>query len=470
MPLFQFGTTLKTFRSLIFENMKNILITLCAFVLLLTSISCNETSLLGADLFEGEKLNLTFTDTLSINAVSETLDSVLVYSTSPYYYDSVPFGRVNDPIFGLTESRIYSKLLFDTSALSAIDLATVIIDSSFLDLVYSPSRFYGEEAALQTTQQTVGIYRLTEDIPSENIYSNRKFFATESTPIVRYNFFPKPNTPLQILKGDTTKYAARVRIPLTPSFAKPFLDINNIRNGATWFKGLEIRPEVTTTTFLNFNMGLGKPQPTGIRIYYRAALTDSVNKVFLVPVSTQHFANFQHGYKTAPIKDFVNNQAKGGEQLFLQGMSGSNVKIEFPYLKNLGKVAINKAELELTVVKDSKTDLFPAIDQLILRTAQFSPVLDLGFDSNYGDGVSARPLEKMGTSGGYIRTEIVNGETLQKYYFNLSGHLQRVLEGKSGSTIYITPHFKEEKGSRVTLYGPKASKYRAKLNVYYTKF
>jgi hypothetical protein len=470
MPQFQFGTTLKTFRSLIFENMKNILITLCAFVLLLTSISCNETSLLGADLFEGEKLNLTFTDTLSINAISETTDSVLVYSTSPYYYDSVPFGKVNDPIFGLTESRIYSKLIFDTATLSTIDYSTVVLDSAFLDLVYSPSRIYGDVDALQTVQQTVGIYRLTEDIPSDNIYSNRKFFATESTPFLKYSFYAKPNTPVQIFKADTVKYAARVRIPIAASLAKPFLDINNIRNGATWLKGLEIRPEVTSANFLNFSMGLGKTHPTGIRVYYRASLTDTSSKVAVFPVSTQHFGNFQHGYKTAPIKDFVNNQAKGNDQLFIQGMAGSNVKIEFPYLKNLGKVAINKAELELTVVKDSKTDLFPAIDQLVLRTAQFSPVQDLSFDSNYGDGVSTRPLEKMGTSGGYIRTETANGETLQKYYFNLSGHLQQMLVGKRGSTIYITPHFKEEKGSRVTLYGPKAPKYRAKVNVYYTKF
>ena len=449
--------------------MKNILIAFSAFALLLTSLSCNDSSLLGADLFEGEKLNLTFTDTLTINAVSETVDSVLLYSTAPYYYDSVPFGRMNDPIFGLTESRIYSKLVFDTSSLSTIDYATVTIDSAFLDLVYSPSRFYGEESALQTTQQTVGIYRLTEDLPSENIYSNHKFFAVESTPIVKYNFFPKPNTLLQIFKDDTTKYAARVRVPVAASFAKPFLDINNIRNGAAWFKGLEIRPEVTTNTFLNFNMGLGKTHPTGIRVYYKTSLTDTSSKVYVLPVSTQHFANFQHGYKTAPIKDFVNNQAKGNEQIFLQGMAGSNVKIEFPYLKSLGKVAINKAELELTVVKDSKTDIFPAIDQLVLRTAQFSPVQDLSFDSNYGDGVSTRPLEKLTTSGGFVRTETVNGETIQKYYFNLSGHLQQMLEGKRGSTLYITPHFKEEKSSRVVLYGPKSSKYRAKLNVHYTK-
>jgi Domain of unknown function (DUF4270) len=442
--------------------MKNILTAFSVFALFLTSLSCNDSSVLGADLFEGEKLNLTFTDTLSINAVSETTDSVLVYVPSSYYFDSIPFGKVNDPTFGLTESRIYTQLRFD-GTLPSISAATAVLDSAFLDVLYSPTRVYGDT----TTVQSLGLYRLTEDIPAENIFSNRRLFSTELTPLAKIDFKPEPNTPIGVFKSDTVKYAARIRIPLPQSLAKQFLDTNNLKLGSTWLKGFEIRPEGTSNTMLNFNFGLAKTNPTAVRIYFKKTSTDSAS-VLVIPVGLQHFANFKNNYTTAPIKDYVNNQAKGNDQLFIQSMSGANVKIEFPYLTNLGKVAINKAELELTVVKDSKTDIFPAIDQLVVKTAQFSPITDLGFDSNYGNG-STRPLEKMSTAGGYVRTETVNGETVQKYYFNLSGNLQQMLEGKRGTTLYITPHFKEEKGSRVVLYGPKASKYRAKLNVHYTK-
>ena len=156
--------------------------------------------------------------------------------------------------------------------------------------------------------------------------------------------------------------------------------------------------------------------------------------------------------------------------MFIQGMAGTNVKIEFPYLKNLGKVVINKAELELTVAADSKTETFPPINQLLLRTAQFSAILDVRYDSNFGEGATAaRPKEQLTTAGGTLREETVAGTKVKKYYFNLSSHLQQMLDGKQGSTIYITPHFKEEKASRVVLYGPKNSKYRAKLNLHYTK-
>lgn len=445
--------------------MKNILLVLSALALFLTSISCNESSLLGADLFEGEKLNLQFTDTLTINALTEKTDSVLVYSTAPYYYDSLPCGKVNDPFFGLTEARIYSQFRFDSTIIPTVNLSVAVIDSAFLDLVYngSPSRIYGDTL----NPQTLGIYRLTQAIPSETIYSNR-IFSTEATPIGKYTFSPKPYTQLvSITKKDTTRFSGRVRIPLDKNFSKQLLDTNNLKNITTWLKGLEIRSEATTNTMLNFNFGVSTTNPTAIRLYYRIGTTDTLS--LTIPINTTHFANFKNGYDAAPIKPFINNQKATDSLMFIQSMAGTNVKIEFPYLKNLGKVVINKAELEITVSKDSKTDIFPPIDQLLLRTAQFSAVQDVRFDSNYGDGISTRPREQMSTSGGFVRTETVSGTTVQKYYFNLSTHLQQMLEGKQGSNLYITPHFKEEKGSRVVLYGPKSSKYRAKLNIHYTK-
>jgi hypothetical protein len=77
--------------------------------------------------------------------------------------------------------------------------------------------------------------------------------------------------------------------------------------------------------------------------------------------------------------------------------------------------------------------------------------------------------ELLSTSGGTVRNETVNGVTVKKYYLNLSSHLQLMLNGKQGTVLYLTPHLKEQKGSRVVLYGSKHSKYRAKLNITYTK-
>jgi Domain of unknown function (DUF4270) len=454
---------------LFLTNMKNILTAFSAFALLLTSLSCNDSSLLGADLFQGEKLNLTFTDTVSINAVSEKVDSVLLHTTG-FSYDSLLLGKVNDPIFGLTDSRIYTVMALGTTSLPSI-ASTAVLDSAFFDLVYAPSRINGDTL----NQQSLGIYRVTETITDENIYSNHRLYSTESTPIGTKTFKPNPySSVISILKTDTTYYTPRVRVPINPTFAKQFLDTSKLSTLSTWLNGFEIRSETTTNTMLGFNFGAAttaKPNPTAIRLYYKNAASDTSSQILVIPVSTFHFSNFKHDIASAPVKNFLNNQAKGDSLLYIQGMAGPNVKIEFPYLTSLiktGNIAINKAELEVTISKDSKTDIYPAIDQLVLRTAQFAPTLDLNFDDNYGSG-SVRPSEKMTTSGGYVRTEIVNGETVQKYYFNLSSHLNEILSGRKGSTIYISHLFKEEKSARVLLYGPKSTKYKAKLNLYYTK-
>ena len=268
---------------------------------------------------------------------------------------------------------------------------------------------------------------------------------------------------------DTTRTVPRIRIKLDANFGKTLLDTSNLGNLSTRLKGIVIKAENTTNCMLNFNFG--QSSGTGIRVYYRKSASDVGSISFLLPTNAVHFANFKNeGYKstTTPVYKSINNAKESGNLMYVQSMAGTTSKLEIPYLKNLGKVVINKAELELTVVTDSKTELFPPIDQLILRTAQFSAIQDVVYDANYNAGTVVRPLEKMSTSGGFVRTEIANGTTLYKYYFNLSTHLQQILEGKQGSILTIIPHFKEEKGSRVVLYGPKSKNYRAKINVYYT--
>ena len=67
--------------------------------------------------------------------------------------------------------------------------------------------------------------------------------------------------------------------------------------------------------------------------------------------------------------------------------------------------------------------------------------------------------------GGFPVTE--NG--VRKYKMNITQHLQKVLTGAEGTQLYLAPHFQYTKAGRVVLYGPKHSKYRAKVNLIFTK-
>ena len=460
------------------KNMKNILFALAVISAVFTNTSCSDPSLLGADLFNNEKLNLQFTDTLTINAVNEPADSFIVNTKTTASLDYLLLGNVADPVFGPTEAQIFSQFRF-SGVTTPTEVATADSFSVYLELYYNSANVYGDT----TANQKVSVYRLTEEIPDETLYSS-KVFKSEPTPIGSVTFKPTPNTTERIVtrtivdsvKFDTTFAAPRIRIPLNMNFAQLLKDTSIFRDGAAfsatgftkWLKGLVIKVDNKTGCMMAFDFGSSKF--TGIKMYYRKKGDKNESTLSFPSSGLIKYSHFNLDYANGSIQPFLRNQKKADEKLFVQGMSGVNVKLEFPYLQSLGKIVINKAELELTAVNEgTNMDAFPAIDQLVLRTAQFDPIYDLGLDPAYNRGPGVRALERLTTGGGFVRTETANTVQYKKYYLNLTTHLQQMFNGKQGTTLYLLPLFKEEKGSRVVLFGPKSATFRSKLNITYTK-
>ena len=77
--------------------------------------ACNDPTSIGSDLLEGDQLDLDYTDTLTI--ISKTVrdaDSVITFSTSSstpasFRLSAYLAGNFDDPIFGRSESSIYSE-------------------------------------------------------------------------------------------------------------------------------------------------------------------------------------------------------------------------------------------------------------------------------------------------------------------------------------------------------------------------
>ena len=462
----------------VMKNMKNILFALAVISAVFTNTSCSDPSLLGAELFKDDKLNLQFTDTLTINAVNEPADSFVVNTKTTASLDYLLLGNVADPVFGPTEAQIFSQFRY-AGVVTPTEVATADSFSVYLELYYNSANVYGDTLA----DQKVSVYRLTEEIPDVTLYSS-KVFKSESTPIGSLTFKPTPNTADRVItrtivdsvKFDTSFAAPRVRIPLNMNFAQLLKDTSIFRDGAAfsvtgftkWLKGLVIKVENKTGCMMAFDFGSSKF--TGIKMYYRKKGDKNESTLSFPSSGLIKYSHFNLDYKNGTIQPFIRNQTKADEKLFVQGMSGVNVKLEFPYLQSLGKIVINKAELELTAVNEgTNMDAFPAIDQLLLRTAQFDPIFDLGLDPAYNRGPGVRSLERLTTGGGFVRTETVNTVQYKKYYLNLTTHLQQMFNGKQGSILYLLPLFKEEKGSRVVLFGPKSATFRSKLNITYTK-
>lgn len=437
---------------------KNIFITIAALASL--TIACNKTSEFGSDIVGSDKLNFVFTDTLQVLAATERLDSIPMFTgaTDYPYFPYLPLGDVSDATFGKTKSTIYANFDFGSTKPLIDSVASKnILDSVVLVLDYDQTYFYGDT----TNEQLVKVRRLNDILPSGiKPYSNQSYAA--STELGSKRFKPQPNTTvIYSASGTDTSYLTpRVSIPLDAAFGRQLLDRStyDLEGGdiTRWFKGFEIEAAQNSKCMMSVDIEGGG---TGIYLYYRIQ-GDTTRKlyVFKPKPTTPHYAKYQNDYAQGVIR-FNGNDATTDSVLYVQGLSGTNVKIEFPTLKNLGKAAINRAELEFTV-KTDQTDVFPPLSQLVLMTGSGRLVNDLLLNgsaniTDYLPGFGGKPVLE---SGGVWR-----------YRLNFTAHIQEMLEGGAGNVLYLIPLSKQYTTGRTILYGTKHPQYRAKLNVYYTK-
>ena len=212
--------------------MKNIVIASVSLLVLLIVGACNKSSQLGANLFDGNNLNLSFTDTTTVIAQTENPDSVLAVSVTGNQvatnFTKLPLGKMLDPVFGLTEARIYANLGYPNATAPALDgAATYILDSVMFVLSYNGADSYGDT----TQKQSISLYRLdaSESLSGENFtYYTNKRFKTSTTRLGGLdNFTPMPNSKVRVVK-DTNQYDYRPHIAfkLDPNFGKALLDTN----------------------------------------------------------------------------------------------------------------------------------------------------------------------------------------------------------------------------------------------------
>jgi hypothetical protein len=428
-------------------------------------------------------------------------------------YENLCVGNVPDPYFGKTESTIYAN--FGTRGGGTfvypdfLSVSTAIVDSVRLILPYSTTGIYGDT----TAQQTLAAYRLTTELKADTIYSSdgADKFPNATTALGSLTFKPQPNTYVQsfiptlptatVQKIDTFTYVPHISIPLDISLGKAILALDSLPYRDTtaygtgfnaWLKGVMIKAETPAKCMMSLNMGTTvgtlptgvTSRPAGIYIYYRKSASDTVRSVFrFQTTSQQRYANYKNDPQSGKIKDFVGTKPKSDSLIFLSSLGGAVARFELPSLKGLGKIAINRAEVEFTINDNTDTVNFKPLEQLLLlrgvgqisngNIGTLSNVLSLlninsqVIDDTRQTGFSATGFGTIPDFGGYVVTE--NG--VRKYKMVITQHLQRIIFGSEGTQIYVVPHFQYTRAGRVVLYGlthPNV-KYRPKVNVFYTK-
>lgn len=429
--------------------------------------ACNDSTVIGSDLLEGDQLDINSTDTLTLRAWTVSQDSVKTYDPNPSSsnYTFFSCGDFRDPIFGRSIARINAQLSLNVSN---PDFRGATIDSAVLILPYRADQAYGK---LNETF-SLEVWELEGSLSdSASFFSNQKM-ALKPSSIGYAEFVPeiKDSMDVELPKFDKPGYErlpAHLRIPMNSTFIESFLGGDSITytNNSLFkdfFRGIQLRaPEsgAGNNGILSFEI---RHPLTGLQIYYHK---DTIYSQYRFPVFSSSIvtAEFEQDFSGSFVDDYIDNTAPEGEDLlFLQSMSGVNFDLEIPYLSSLKNVVINRAELILPIVglPGDDSDYKPA-DQLVVAAVISEDNAQTINDIIYS-------INRAGDSF----YQLFGGNLLpdNTYRVNISSHFKDMITGRSPNRIRFIIYQKPQKASRVVIGGPTHPTQPLKLRLSFTKF
>lgn len=450
---------------------------LVVFASLFLFDSCSKSTELGGDILSGDLLNVTTVDTFTIQGASIANDTTVTYNgtlqgINRYLVNSYLIGSVEDPLFGKSTASLMLQPILNNLAPAFGDTCT--LDSIVLVLRYDTLRLYSDYnkafhlkvTQLESKPDYTGKYRADSTFKTNGVLLGE----------VKGTIKPFSRVKVGSINGDTLQ-APHLRIRLDSTIGKSWLKLDpaNFKDDASWlnyFKGLVIEPVGTTGGFISVepvNDGL-----SGILVYFtrKNQLTNALTQTFYrFPVSSGLGAsigsvvvpNYRHERAGSLSELALSNQLR--DSLLLQGNRGPIVKLSFPHLKKLGKVLVNFAELECTVLEldnDNLNNFLPPGQLLMqrLNTAKngYSLIRDLQDFSSSG----------FSFFGGALTSTKIGNKTIYKYKMRITGEIQGLINGTQSEDLYISLFPKMESANRVVLAGPKHPQYPMKLRLVYT--
>ncbi len=431
--------------------------------------SCNEPTILGADLVEGEQGQIQIVDTFKISMETIVGDTVVGFDPDFVNYSNYLFGDFDDPVFGKSTASL-SFRIGGPGFYPDFDEITRA-DSIVLVLPYDTSGFYGNTKQLFSFD----LLDISERMDGTATYNTDTTIMTDPMIFMEnISFVPNGVDSIEIITSntddqeDSVKVAPQLRIKLNDSYMDRIVNADSLTYESDSifldiFKGFQMKPKDATNGMVSFDM----VDPTaGIYLYYHTS--DSTFETFqfrfnrvIVPSYTQTTAG-------SPVQTFRDDQVNTDSIHFVQGMKGLGVKMTLPDLSSLGDVIINRAEIELTLASlpDDDISLYSPTEQLILSYA---------LDSSGNSRVPVDDVSFAGTSIDNIQEwfggNIVTGSSgnVQTYKMSIASHLQRVLDGEINNFLYLQPYLRSQFVARAAFKGANAKENPAKLKIFYTE-
>lgn len=308
---------------------------------------------IGAEIMpEDSKLQVYWSDTTTVYAYSETIDSIRTDELTINY-----LGSIADPVFGSTIAGIYSQ--FTLSSLGHEFGPNPQLDSLILYLTYKGH--YGDTNSTLVAHA----YELNENMELDQEYYSNLILQHFPSDYLNYSFIPKPNdstTVIDSIAHDTTKVGAIQRFDLgayNPNLGNKLLSadtsiMSNTNEFRDFFKGLYLitEPIQQDGILLRFDLVDIK---SGLILYYKNDTVDSLSYKYGVSAITPRVSRYENNYLNA-ASDFkaqtlYGDTALGAQKFYTQGFSGVRGIIKFPFLREWarrGNIGLNEAKLVFT--------------------------------------------------------------------------------------------------------------------------
>ena len=427
--------------------------------------ACNDPTIIGSDLLEGEGLNVVFSDSLDIRAKSTIVDSVKTYSLGTATQTTYMLGSFEDPFIGQSNGSIYTEVHFGTSA---PNYENSTLDSLVLILGFDTLGFYGDTLL----SHDIEVFRMLEPISMrDSIFSNEDFEVDMMPVGSKLGYVPNRVDSLSVFDptvDSMVNVSPQLRIRLDDVLGQEIIDDVGAAETDSAFvellNGLYIKAQTSSPgAFVGIDIG-SLETPTNLILYFTK--DDTITADYKYVLTGRRFARYEHNYTGFNAEPFIDDFDMGDSLLFLQSMSGLNVEFDISDVMGLTDVLINKAELEVFIaeLEGENLDIYPPVNGII--ASRYSEAERLLVVEDARIGIEFGNLAQF--FGGTLEEEEVNSVTVKKYNINLTTHLQRVLEGEEDPEIIISALLKLDRPNRSVIFGPGHSEYPALLRIAYT--
>ena len=438
------------------KNLVRLCHTLLAVLLLLHLHSCKDPVVRDKGITSNpeDNINLSHVDTTTIILNTEN-DLALTSGTTVGV-----LGSMDDQLLGRTFSSIYAQcLLYQQGVIPFVqDSAPATVDSAVLYMPFvNDSSFYGR----CSKPVDILVYELSDALQANVVYNTRDAFTVFNQPIgIKTNYLPDLiDSP--VVNGTTMP--PMLSIPLKQSFAQKLFNsdstaLSSYGDFVNYVKGIYI---TTNSAKIGNGVMYFLLQSSYITMYYHTRT--GTQKPILFPISQYSIVSehFDHLFSAA-VQSAIANPANN-TTAYIQAGSGTRVRLRMPYIKNIThpvgttdtSIAITKAEL---IVPVGDTNSYPPPGSLKLYRIDSTVALQTLNSYNYsGTGTLTTRLDNMGNP--YLC-----------YVFNLTEHIQRILNNYYNNNGFYLEYSYTASGSRIVIKNdPSAYASQTKLKITYTK-